>query len=69
LDEFHFISCFGNGAERISRNLSVNDYAEGQALPEESTLANDDRLWCLNLETGNRGVAQYGYVLLARKKN
>jgi hypothetical protein len=34
-----------------------------------STPADDDRLWCLNLETGNRGVAQYGYVLLARKKD
>jgi hypothetical protein len=33
-----------------------------------STLSEDDRLWCLNLERGNRGAGQGGYLLLARKK-
>ncbi|MEN8219297.1 MAG: DUF1566 domain-containing protein, partial [Pseudomonadota bacterium] len=34
-----------------------------------STLGDDDKPWSLNLETGNRGASQHGYVLLARKKS
>jgi len=33
-----------------------------------STPSDDDKPWCLNFGTGNRGDGQSGYVLLARKK-
>ncbi|KHD08643.1 hypothetical protein PN36_35430 [Candidatus Thiomargarita nelsonii] len=33
-----------------------------------STPSDDDKLWCMNFDTGNRGGGQHGHVLLARKK-